>query len=198
MLLKNLNEPDVELHSFETYRNDETLAARYFEWLEDLSVTNLISSEELILPKTFSFIADSFKRFTSKNSIGFFIKHNVTDKMVGTAKLDQISFFKRTAWDGIMIGEKDYFGKGIGYKTYKLLLAYGFSILGLNKIAGGCNEHNVAMIRIFKKIGYREEGRLRQADYINGEYSDHLVFGILRQEFFKINRVNLGIRGQPR
>lgn len=193
MILRNLLEPDVELHSFELYRNDEKLAARYFDWLEDLTVTNLISSQELILPKTFSFIDSSFKRFTTSNSIGFFIKHNPTDKVVGSAKLDQVSFFKRTAWDGIMIGEKDHYGKGIGHKTYKILLAYGFSILGLNKITGGCNEHNKAMIKIFQNIGYHKEGKLRQTDYINGEYSDHLLFGILRQEFLEKNNVDFGL-----
>lgn len=193
MILRNLLEPDAELHSFELYRDDEKLKARYFEWLEDLDVTNLISSQELILPKTFSFIDSSFKRFTSEHSIGFFIKHKPTEKIVGTTKLDQISFFKRTAWDGIMIGEKDYRGKGIGYKTYKILLAYGFSILGLNKINGGCNEHNTAMIKIFQNIGYQQEGKLRQSDFVNGEYSDHLIFGILRHEFFDKNSVNLGV-----
>jgi [ribosomal protein S5]-alanine N-acetyltransferase len=194
VLLKNLNEPDVELHSFNLYRDDEILAARYFGWLEDLNITNLISSEELIIPKSYRFVKNSFKRFTGKNSIGFFIKHNPTNRVIGTVKLDQISFFKRIAWDGIMIGEKDYFGMGIGFKTYKILLAYGFSILGLRKISGGCNEHNFAMIRIFYKIGYCEEGRLRKADYINGQYSDHLLYGIFDYEFAEKNDVNLGIQ----
>lgn len=193
MILRNLNEPDVELHSFDLYRDDEILASRYLEWLDDLSITKLIASDELILPKTFNFIDDSFKRFTGKTSIGFFVKYNPADKVVGTAKLDQISFLKRTAWDGIMIGEKDCYGKGVGYKAYKLLLKYGFSILGLNKITGGCNELNAPMIRIFEKIGYIQEGCLRKADYINGEYSDHLLFGILRQEFLKKNDVNFGL-----
>lgn len=193
MILKNLLDPDVELHSFELYRKDEKLAARYFDWLEDLNITNLISSQELLLPKSLSFIESSFERFTRRESIGFFIKYNPDEKMVGTTKIDQISFFKRTAWDGIMIGEKEYHGKGIGKKAYTILLAYGFSILGLNKVNGGCNENNKSMISIFQNIGYQQEGRLRKADFINGVYSDHLIFGILKREFFEKNNVNLGV-----
>lgn len=192
MIIRNLLNKDIELHSFEIYRNDEIIKKKYFEWLEDLNVTSLISSEELIMPKRFDFVESSFDRFTQKNCIGFYIKYNPDDKLVGTLKLDSISFYKRSAWDGVMIGEKEYQGMGIAYAAYQIILCYGFSILGLRKINGGCNENNQAMIKIFKKIGYQKEGTLRQVDYINGRYSDHLLFGILRGEFFKCNKIELG------
>ena len=183
MILKNHFDNDVELHSFEIYSHDDKLKEQYFRWLDDLEVTILISSNDLILPKNYTYIENSFERFTTKNCIGFFIKHNPSDKIVGTAKLDQISYYNRSGWDGIMIGEKDMQGKGIGTKVYKILLSYGFSVIGLHKIMGGCNENNTPMIKIFERLGYKREGIFRKTDYINGEYSDHIIFGIFKDEF---------------
>jgi RimJ/RimL family protein N-acetyltransferase len=75
--------------------------------------------------------------------------------------------------------------------VYRVLLAYGFRELGLNRVSGGCNERNVPMVRTFNRLGYTPEGRLRQADCIDGEFCDHLYFGILRDEFFAANPLNL-------
>ena len=49
----------------------------------------------------------------------------------------------------------------------------------------------IAMIKTFLHIGYTREGCLRKADNIGGTFSDHLYFGILREEFFKKNHLNL-------
>ena len=90
-----------------------------------------------------------------------------------------------------MIGDKSYHGKGLSSIVYRLLLAYAFSGLNLLKITGGCNSNNIPMIKTFKRLGYIQEGRLRNVDFINNEFSDHLYFGILKNEFFAKNRVSL-------
>jgi RimJ/RimL family protein N-acetyltransferase len=90
----------------------------------------------------------------------------------------------------IIFGNTNYQNKGIAYQTYRILLAYGFHILGLERIYGGCNEQNIAMIKVYAKLGYKE-GVLRRNDYINGGYSDHLLFGILKEEFLEKNNVEL-------
>ena len=82
-------------------------------------------------------------------------------------------------------------GKGLASVVYRLLLAYAFSELKLKRISSGCNSNNIAMIKTFERIGYKEERRLRNADFINNEYSDHLYFGILKHEFIARNKVNL-------
>lgn len=140
------------------------------------------------------FIEESFDRFTHKTTVGFFIRYIPEDTIIGTTKLDQISFYKRNAMDGIMIGEPGYFGKGIAKQTYRIVLAYAFNILGLERIYGGCNEHNIAMIKIYARLGYTKEGILRKNDYINGKYSDHLLYGILKEEFIEKHRIELECR----
>ena len=191
MILAEKDDNVIELISYEHFKGDALISEQYFRWLENLRVTNLISSPDLILPKKKAFIEESFERFTHKNTIGFFIRYVPEDTIIGTTKLDQISFYKRNAMDGIMIGEPEYFGKGIARKTYRIVLAYAFNILGMERIYGGCNEHNMAMIKTYEKLGYTKEGTLRGNDYINGEYSDHFLYGILKQEFIEHNVIEL-------
>ena len=180
---------DIELVPFIQKKDDNVLKNKYLEWLNDKEVTKLIGSEQLSKKNlTKQFIEDSFIRFTSNNCLGFFIFYKIDNIFIGTAKLDKISNFTKSAEDGILIGEKNYWGRGISKKVYSILLFYAFHKLNLEKVYGGCNEKNKSMIRTFKSMGYKLEGIMRKSDNIEGKLYDHHYFGILREEFMeKIN-----------
>lgn len=191
MTIYDQNDPDVRLVSFDEKKYDWALRAAYLGWLNDPVVMRLIASPALLKPKGPDFIDESFQRFTRPDCKGFFIWFEPDEAFIGTAKLDSISEHNRSAWDGIMIGNKRYHGRGLAAKVYRVLLAYAFEKLGLNRVSGGCNEKNIPMIRTFERIGYTSEGRLRQADCIDGIFYDHLYYGILNFEFINKHRIIL-------
>tara|TARA_B110000008_G_scaffold222479_1_gene223072 strand:- start:31 stop:633 length:603 start_codon:yes stop_codon:yes gene_type:complete len=192
MILSNENEPCIDLEWFGLKREDSDVREKYRNWLNDPLITDSLASPDLNKAnKNQDFIEESFNRFTQVNCIGFFIRYIPDNIYIGTAKVDNISFHNKSAWDGIMIGDRSYHGRGLASIVYKLLLAYAFSELNLLRISGGCNSNNIPMIKTFKRLGYMQEGRLRNADLINDKYSDHLYFGILKNEFFAKNKVNL-------
>lgn len=191
MILCDRENPDICLMSFASKQDDQALRAAYLGWLNDIDTVRLIASPALLAPKGPEFVDSSFERFTRPESRGFFIYFAPDRAFIGTAKLDGISWHSRSAWDGIMIGDKRYHGRGLAVRTYRLLLAYAFKELELRRVNGGCNERNTPMIRTFDRLGYVREGRLRQADCIDGEFCDHLYFGILRDEFLAANSVDL-------
>ena len=195
MILKNKDDPYIELVSYKDVYDVKELRIIYLRWLNDMDITRLIASEALYNnDKTESFIEDSFNRFMSSNCRAFFIKDLLKDKYIGTIKLDQISFTSKIAWDGIMIGDKSYHGKKISIRAYQVLLQFAFLELNLYKVMGGCNINNIAMIKTFQKIGYKQEGHYRNVDLIDDNYSDHLYFGIFKNEFNKNNNINLEIK----
>jgi len=192
MILFDGDYPGLQLVPFALKRDDQALRKAYLDWLNDLDVVRLIASPALLVPnKGMEFVDDSFIRFTQPGCRAFFIYYAPDNAFIGTTKLDSISGHTRSAWDGIMIGDKRYFGRGLSSRVYRVLLAYGFGELGLNRVSGGCNENNAPMVRTFVRVGYTPEGRLRQADCIDGAFCDHLYFGILRDEFFAANPFNL-------
>jgi len=101
---------------------------------------------------------------------------------VGSCGLHQINPKDRNALFGIAIGEKDYWSKGYGLEAARLLINYGFQQLNLHRISSYAVAFNERSIKLHKKVGFREEGRLRQATFKNGQYHDHVQFGVLREE----------------
>jgi RimJ/RimL family protein N-acetyltransferase len=104
-------------------------------------------------------------------------------KPIGNCGLHQINPKDRDATFGIIIGEKDYWSKGYGVEAGRLMINYGFQQLNLHRISSAAVAFNERSIKLHRKLGFKEEGRLRQAMFKNGEYHDRLEFGILREEW---------------
>lgn len=180
---------DVALVSYKDLENDQQLKEKYLQWLNDFDVVAPIISPELMKVKDADFIEESFRRFTRENSQGFFIKCQPIDDYVGTIKLDKINQNSKSAELGLMIGEKNLWGKQVGTKAAAILMKYAFETLQLHKIWGGTDEYNVAMQKLFLKLGFKQEGRLRQVNYFKDRYSDNLYYGILDDEYFRSEKL---------
>ncbi len=84
---------------------------------------------------------------------------------------------------GVMIGEKEHWGKGYGTEAMKLLVDYGFGTLGMHRMELETFDFNERAIKSYIKAGFKEEGHRRQAHYIDGQYNDVLFMGILYDEW---------------
>ena len=84
---------------------------------------------------------------------------------------------------GIMIGDREYWGKGYGQEVTKLLVNYGFHYLGARRIALTTHEKNARAIRCYQACGFVEEGRPRKVIWIEGAYIDLMNMSILRDEW---------------
>ena len=71
-----------------------------------------------------------------------------------------------------------------GYMTGALraLLPFVFRTLGLHRIEAACLTDNDASKNLLARVGFREEGLARRYLLINGEWADHLLFALLKEE----------------
>ena len=107
----------------------------------------------------------------------------VTDgKMVGAVYLVGIDWLNRSAEFAIWIGDAASQGKRIGEAATRLMLAHGFDDLNLERIHLTVLRHNERAIRLYRKVGFVEEGVLRRAAFKGGQYRDLLAMSILRDE----------------
>ena len=67
------------------------------------------------------------------------------------------------------------------------VLAYGFSVLGLNRIYGYCLKRNLASGRVLEKIGMLQEGCLREHEKKWDQLEDVLVYGMLKSDWQSSN-----------
>ena len=84
---------------------------------------------------------------------------------------------------GIMIGDREYWGRGYGRDAVRLLLDYGFRHLGARRIALTTHAKNERAIRCYLACGFVEEGRPRKVVWIEGEYTDLVNMSLLREEW---------------
>ena len=106
-----------------------------------------------------------------------------SDELIGITGIDQIDHRSRHGRFGIIIGVKDAWNKGYGTETTRLMVRYAFDVVNLNRVWLHVHEHNIGAIRAYEKAGFRVEGRLRQENYLDGQYHDTIVMAILRQDW---------------
>lgn len=106
-------------------------------------------------------------------------------KPIGNCGYHNLEWRNRVAEVGIVIGEKSYWNQGYGSEAMSLLLQHGFNTLNLNRIFLRVYETNKRAIHTYEKAGFIQEGRLRQAQYQEGNYIDVLVMSVLRTEWQK-------------
>ena len=152
----------------------------YYNWLCDIEVVKYIGRKELIDGISYKSAVKYVKEIWLDNNTLFFAIHDKNSKdFIGTAKLN---FFDKTGMKsgiadvGIMIGERSFWGRGIGTDTVKTLSQYAFSTLNARKLTAGGISSNFGIVKAFKKAGYTEEGFLKHHFYIDGKYHDQILF----------------------
>lgn len=112
-------------------------------------------------------------------------------KHIGWIDLKNIDQLNKHAELGIAIGDKNYWGKGYGLSAINEMLFWGFDTLKLNKIWLRVEVDNKKAIKSYKRIGYVEEGILRQDRFRKGEFVDRLRMSILKSEFLNNRRAKV-------
>lgn len=102
---------------------------------------------------------------------------------VGFCGLYMIDATHRRAEFGILIGEADARGRGLGTKVTSEILRVAFDELGLNRVFLELLASNSLARRVYEKCGFQLEGRARAHVLRNGRFVDVLSMGILADEF---------------
>src|SRR5690348_16236555 len=118
----------------------------------------------------------------------YIIEEKSARKPVGWATIRLHQFQRRmTSADvGLALGEKSAWNRGFGTETSKLLLDEVFMQLNLHRAEWWTYAENNASVQLAKKLGFKEEARLRDAVFFDNRYHDLVVLGLLKQEFESI------------
>lgn len=153
---------------------------KYTKWLNDLEISlYLTGASEVYTEKKELELLE--KIMESERDVVFAIFNN-NDELIGNCGLHLIDYKNQKATLGIFIGEKDYWNNGYGTESIKLLLSYGFYFLNLHNIELEVFSFNERAINCYKKIGFKEIGRRREAILIGGKYYDEVFMDILSNE----------------
>ena len=101
----------------------------------------------------------------------------------GIVSLTGIHSIFQSAEFHVMIGRQDCQGRGVGTAATHAMLRHGFSDLNLHRIYLTVLASNTAAIRLYERVGFKHEGRARDAAYKNGKYEDTVLMATLRTEY---------------
>lgn len=156
--------------------------AIYHKWRNDIEVMQFTnpSLDVFTYTDTEKFVNSIIE---SHNSKGYMIEEVKTGKPIGVTSLINIDYGNRNAECIIDIGDKDYWGKGFGRESFKLLLDFVFKELNLHKVYLRVFSFNERAINLYNSFGFDEEGKLQEQLYRNGAWHDIIFMGLLKRNY---------------
>lgn len=119
----------------------------------------------------------------------FVIIDNVSGRHIGNMKLGPVHLHYKFASTGHFIENKGFWRRGNSNEVMQLIVDYGFSELGLNRVEAGIYSPAIGSWKSCEKVEFVREGVFRQQVFLNGQPLDIYRYSILRYEWEKGARI---------
>ena len=84
----------------------------------------------------------------------------------------------------------EWWGRGVMTEALRAMLGFGFTRMGLHSVEAQIHPDNSASRRVLEKVGFVQEGYLRENFYdpIEAQFTDTAVFGLLKADWMNRSR----------
>jgi len=151
-------------------------------WLNEPDITRNFAafSEPVTREQELSFVR-TMRASTADHLFAVELVHS-PGELIGTAGLHRIYWPAKNGRLGVMIGHREVQGQGLGQEAMRLLVAFGFEQLGLHKLWLVHYADNARMRHIAGKLGFVQEGVLRDEYFHGGIWHDMVRHAILASD----------------
>ena len=140
-------------------------------WLDEKSRT---------LDHTREFISLNLRRLASGDGFEMGIWHK--GRMAGQIGYNYFDRANRRTELGYWLGS-EFQGNGLITRSCRVLIDNAFGDLDINRVEIRCGSENTKSRRIPEKLGFKEEGTARQAEWLHDRYIDLVMYSILASEW---------------
>ena len=113
------------------------------------------------------------------SKVYFAIRKRSAVEIIGYVQIWSIDPVHRSAILGIRIGDPANRGQGFGSEALTLVIDYCWKHLNISRIGLMVFENNPRAIKLYASHGFETEGALRKAVFINGQWLDVVLMGLL-------------------
>jgi len=107
--------------------------------------------------------------------------------LIGLANLMDINWKDKNAFHGMLLGNRDIRGKGIGVDVVFAVMKYAFEELGLNRLDGSIIDYNEASKKLYlNKCGWKIEGVMREWYWRKNRFWDKITVGVTRADYLEL------------
>lgn len=163
------------------------------EWFNDMEIA--VGIGEAGCHYTYVNSKDMMDAFCKREHY-FTIVESEKNAPIGICWLKNVNTLERNAEIVILIGNKNYLGKGYGEESINLLLDYSFNIINLNNIMLSVYAFNKRAIKCYEKCGFKIFGVRRKSFTIGKKSYDEVYMDIMADEFTKESVVTAFISEQ--
>ena len=173
---------DTKLCLFEPRHAEElnNLVIQNYEHIREWSAW--LKDRERPVENTLEWIKGNLKQFAENK--GFEVCIRYRGAIAGQIGYNYLDWNDRRTEIGYWLGAS-FQGKGLITKSCRTLIDYAFNELNLNRIEIRCGVENKKSRRIPEKLGFSEEGIVREAEWLHDHFIDLVIYGMLASEWHK-------------
>lgn len=143
------------------------------QWLPWVDEINTIEDSR-------NFIKHSFQTYAEQGGINAGVFYQ--GELVGMIGFNSFDLKNKIGYVGYWLASTCQ-GRGIMTRSVRALISHAFEELQLNRIDIRAAHDNIRSRAIPERLGFTEEGRLRQVEWLYDRYVDHVVYGMLASEW---------------
>ena len=152
---------------------------KYIGWLNDCQVVKY--SNQRFKQHSFDSCGEYLQSFKDTENLFLAIYLKDNNKFIGTMTA-YYSLPHKVADLGLMIGDKNCWGKGVGQEAWQMLMTYMLETKKVRKVTGGTLSCNLGMVSIMKKTGMQLDGKRINHELVSDTPMDVLYFAKFRNE----------------
>jgi RimJ/RimL family protein N-acetyltransferase len=127
-------------------------------------------------------VADDLRALPQGDWLRLALVRQADGQLVGLCSLFAFLLASRRAELGYLL-HPDAWGQGLMHEALCALLGHGFAALGLHRVEADIDPANTASARTLQRLGFRQEGLLRERWIVDGRVSDSALYGLLRADW---------------
>ena len=101
---------------------------------------------------------------------------------IGTVALTDINEHHKLAEIGIVVGDKEYWVKGVATEVISTVINFAFTEAGVVRISAETEVKNIAVSKVLEKVGFIQDGTFTSARVKSGKRVDVKHYGIINSE----------------
>lgn len=175
--------PEIETARLRLRNIEQNDAQSIFHYFSQQEVTKFYGMDSFKTIEEAENLIHSFQLgFQSKKMIRWGIALKETDELIGTCGFHSISVKYKRAEVGYEVSDKQW-GKGFAQEALKAIFTFGFQDMEFIRIGAVVMIENVPSRKVLEKLGFKEEGTLRNYIIQNGLAYDVIMHSLLKEEW---------------
>lgn len=161
---------EIHAHSiYDLVEANRKFLQRWMPWVSGSTSINDINK----------FVVDSQAQFKENNGFNSVICFDST--LCGVIGMHRVDWANKSVAIGYWLAE-GYQGKGIMTNSCRAIIDHCFNSMDLHRVEIKCATTNYKSQAVPKRLGFKQEGVLRESEYLNGHFIDHILFALIKHK----------------